>query len=62
MAFMLNCKQASRKLSEAEDRKLGLGERVGLWAHLGMCTACTNFSKQVVVLRKAMQQYRDPRD
>ena len=59
---MLNCKQASRKLSEAEDRRLGLGERMGLWAHLKACGACNNFSRQVVLLRKAMQQYRDPRD
>jgi hypothetical protein len=62
MSFKLNCREASRKLSEAEDRSLGLGERVGLWMHLKACDACTHFSRQVVTLRKAMQQYREPRD
>lgn len=62
MSFMLNCKEASRKVSEAEDRGLRFGERVGLWAHLSVCTACTNFNKQMALLRKAMQHHRDPRD
>lgn len=62
MPFKLNCKQASRTLSEAEDRSLGLGERVSLWAHLRVCAACSNFSRQMVLLRKAMRQYDDPRD
>ena len=62
MSFKLNCKEASRKISESGDRSLRFGERVGLWAHLSVCTACTNFNNQMALLRKAMQQYRDPRD
>ncbi len=62
MAFKLTCKEASRKISEAEDRSLGVGERVSLWAHLGACTACIRFNEQVALLRKAMRQYRDPRE
>lgn len=62
MPFKLNCREASRKLSEAEDRPLGVGERVGLWFHLKACNACRNFSGQLSVLREAMRNYREPRD
>lgn len=62
MSFLLNCREVSRKLSEAEDRSLGLGERMGLWMHLKACNACTNFSQQMALLRRAMQHYREPRD
>ncbi len=62
MLFMPTCREVSRKLSEAEDRSLGIGERAGLWVHLKACDACSNFSRQMTLLRTAMQRYRDPRD
>jgi hypothetical protein len=62
MPFMPTCREASRKLSEAGDRSLGVGERMGLWMHLRACDACSNFSRQLALLHKAMQQYREPRE
>jgi hypothetical protein len=45
-------------LSEAEDRRLSLLERVKLRLHLSVCDACTRFSQQIAFLRKAMREYR----
>ena len=55
--FRLKCRQASRLLSEAEDRQLGLSERLALRVHLGLCDACTQFSRQLAFLRRALKAY-----
>lgn len=60
MIFHINCRQASRKLSEAADRKLPLADRITLRIHLGVCDACSNFSRQLDFLRRAMQSYPGP--
>jgi hypothetical protein len=60
MIFNIHCREASRKLSEAADRKLPLSDRITLRIHLGICDACTNFSKQLEFLRRAMQSYPGP--
>lgn len=60
MIFNIHCRQASRKLSEAADRKLPLADRITLRIHLGICDACSNFSKQLDFLRRAMQSYPGP--
>ena len=60
MIFHINCKQASRMLSEASDRKLPLSGRITLRIHLGICDACSNFSKQLEFLRRAVQAYPGP--
>jgi predicted anti-sigma-YlaC factor YlaD len=52
--MMLSCKQATRLVSEGLDRELGFTERVRLRVHLAICGGCTNFSKQVALLRQAM--------
>jgi len=54
---MLNCKEASRLLSQREDRELAVGERLALRMHLALCGACTRVSEQLGFLRKAVAQY-----
>lgn len=56
---MLNCKQVSHLLSEAQDRKLTLGERLPLRVHLAMCEGCRNYGKQLDFLRAAIRGVRD---
>ena len=51
---MLSCKQASKIISQALDRKLTTGERFNLKLHLLMCKYCTYFSQQLQTLRAAM--------
>ena len=54
----LTCKDASRLLSEARDRRLGLRERIALRLHLMVCTGCDNFRKQLDFIGTAMRRYR----
>jgi predicted anti-sigma-YlaC factor YlaD len=49
---MLTCKEASRLVSEGQDRKLALRERLGLRLHLWMCTHCRRFEQQIRLLRR----------
>jgi hypothetical protein len=50
---MLKCKQATRLMSQAQDRPLSMRERIGLRMHLLMCSGCTNFNKQLDFIRSA---------
>ena len=58
----LSCREASRLISESRDRDLGIGERVTLRIHLGLCTACSRFTKQLDFLRDAMKRYPERDD
>lgn len=53
---MLTCKDASRLISESQERPLGLRERWGLRLHLWMCDACRNFLRQVASMRQALRE------
>ena len=57
--MMLSCKEVSRLVSQGLDRRLGFGERIALRVHLVICDGCTNFSKQLAFLRKAMSKIVD---
>lgn len=52
----MNCKDATQRLSEALDRDLSASERLTLQAHLLMCTGCTQYKKQLAVLRLAARR------
>ena len=52
--MMLDCKHAARLLSQSMDRELPLGQRVRLRLHLLICDACTNFGRQLKLLRKGV--------
>lgn len=58
LTHMLSCKEASRLLSQREDRRLTLPEQVKLRLHVGVCTACTRFTRQIAFMREALQRYR----
>ena len=51
---MLDCRQASHLISQSMETKLRLRQRLVLRLHLMMCDACTQFSRQLVVLRSAL--------
>jgi hypothetical protein len=53
----LNCKEVSVLLSQSEDRRIGLLERLRLRAHLKVCVGCMNFQRQLNFLRKAVRQH-----
>ena len=54
--MLLSCKEVTRIVSQGLDRDLGFGERVRLRVHLAICDGCTNFTKQLAFLRKAVAQ------
>ncbi|HEY5898662.1 MAG TPA: zf-HC2 domain-containing protein [Burkholderiales bacterium] len=51
----IDCKEASRLISRASDGDLSFGERVRLRLHLAICDACSNFNRQVKLLRKGVR-------
>ena len=54
--MMLSCKEASRLISQRQDRALSLGERLALGLHLGICDGCRAVSRQMDFLRRALQR------
>jgi hypothetical protein len=53
---MLNCKQATQLMSQAQDRPLALKDRLGLRLHLLICRACSRFNRQLGVMRQALHR------
>jgi hypothetical protein len=54
---MLSCKEVTHLLSESQDRKLTISEKIHLEMHLAMCKGCTNFKSQMKFLREACKRY-----
>lgn len=59
---MLNCKEATRLLSEAQDRPLSLREKLTLNMHTMMCSGCRNFGKQMDTLRVIAKKFANRRE
>lgn len=59
---MLNCHEVTRLVSESQERKLSVVEKMSLNLHQMMCDGCKNFSLQVPFLRKAMKAYSERLD
>ena len=54
---MLTCKDASRLISEGQERPLGRRERWSLRFHLWLCDNCRRFDRQMRFLRQALQSW-----
>ena len=54
---MPTCKEVHRLVSEQMDRDLNMVEKTRLRLHMLMCEACTNFSGQMKLIRRAMHQF-----
>ena len=50
----MSCKEASRLISQAQDRELSLGERASLQLHLAICRGCRAANAQFRFLRRAV--------
>lgn len=51
----LTCKETSHLVSQGLDQRLPFARRVAVRMHLAICTGCTNFSKQMAFLRRALR-------
>ena len=58
---LLSCKDVTRLVSQGLDRRLGLGERIAVRVHLLICDGCTNFTRQMKFLRRAVARLGDRR-
>jgi hypothetical protein len=56
---MLSCKEASLLLSMAQDSRLKWHQRLALSMHLVLCDGCTNFRRQLGLMRNWIKRYRD---
>ncbi|HEX4330910.1 MAG TPA: hypothetical protein VH040_02125 [Usitatibacter sp.] len=54
----MDCREASRLLSAAYERKLSSGESVALTYHLDRCFMCRNFDSQLKFLHAASERFR----
>jgi hypothetical protein len=52
----LSCREVTRLVSQGEDRRLALGERLALRLHFAICEGCRNVSAQLGFLRVAMKR------
>ncbi len=59
---MMNCKEATRLLSEKRDRSLTSKEKAALKFHTMLCSACRNFDKQMDALSVFSQSYIKGKD
>lgn len=54
---MMNCKQTTRLLSDAQERPLSWSERLAVKLHISMCSGCRNFGSQMPSLRQIARAY-----
>jgi hypothetical protein len=54
-AWMPNCLEISRIVSDSFDRKLSFGRRMAMWMHLLMCIRCFRFRKELLAIRRAVR-------
>lgn len=54
---MLSCKEATRRMSEAQDRDLAITETLGLEMHLLLCSGCRRYREQMNFLHQICQQH-----
>lgn len=59
---MLNCHEATRLLSEAQERPLKIGEKLSLKMHVMLCSGCRNFGRHMGVLRRIARVYAKSAD
>ncbi|MBI2734827.1 MAG: zf-HC2 domain-containing protein [Aquabacterium sp.] len=53
----LNCEQATRMMSESQERPLRPAERTVLRMHTWICAGCRNFGGQLGFIRQAMKGF-----
>jgi len=54
---MLNCHNATKLMSESQERSLSVTEQMSLKLHVMMCKGCNNFQEQMGTLRKMTRTF-----
>jgi len=58
IGHIISCKDASRFLSQAQDRRLSSFARWKLRMHLKVCAKCRRFEAQLLFLRNALKSWK----
>jgi hypothetical protein len=58
IGHLVSCKEASRLLSQDQERPMSWWERVRVKWHLAVCSMCRAFDKQLRFINEAMRRYR----
>lgn len=53
----MNCREATRLMSEEQERELALRERLPLKLHVMICAGCRNFGHQMHTIRQIARTY-----
>lgn len=56
MPLKPTCREVHALVSQSQDRRLTLTERMRMRVHLLVCEACTRFNGQMLLIRRAMQR------
>lgn len=56
---MLTCRDATRLMSEEQERHLTVGERAAVRMHNLMCRGCSNYRKHIAFIRRAAKVVRE---
>jgi len=59
MKLRLKCNEATALLLAREDRPLPLWQQLALRAHLAACRACPVVERQLLLMRRAMREWRE---
>ena len=54
----MKCRQATRLISDAQERQLMTKEKIGHSLHLSICTHCRKFQRNFGTLRKLMKDFK----
>ena len=57
IGHIINCKEATRFVSRAEDARLSAWERWRLDMHLKVCAKCSRFVQQLAFMREALRRW-----
>lgn len=59
---MLNCKEATELMSQAQDRPLGRVEACACASHLLLCRGCRSFNAQMASIRATARRGNPPKE
>lgn len=59
---MLNCHDATRLMSESQERPLSILERMSLKMHLMMCSGCRNYREHMSTIRLMTRAFVKQKD
>jgi hypothetical protein len=57
-SLMPNCREMSRRSSDALEREPGLFDRIGARVHLAMCATCRRYRAQLTLLHRTARRWR----